>query len=289
MGKICRLCAKIKEPEEIKTTLNNKALKVKQKLIDCCRWNSFEHSDNLPQSICSTCYRKLNQSWTFAQCIENAQAELRAVLLTKQLSNETKTEDLPNDDYDANDFSADYPQDSSDEEKDEKPIPKSSAKKQRTKTTYKKKIKPEVNETQYNDGEWHDIKDFSTFLERLKQAPVPQKETIDLCDSEVESKFKPNEFLTNFSPSDYTPSGTIKVEKIAELNLGDWSTFGFKCWKCHGSVETHDELLLHLAAHHPDDPVKHICPVCVPPKTYRLRRFYARHVIKSHMPHLRYW
>lgn len=79
MESTCRLCAKTKTSRQLTYYINDPVSNIEQKLIDCCRWTSFENhkNENLPQRICSDCYEHLNNSWLFAEKVEQAQLTLQ--------------------------------------------------------------------------------------------------------------------------------------------------------------------------------------------------------------------
>lgn len=85
MANYCRLCAQIKEEHEIETTINCETLNIQEKLIECCRWKSFEDKPNFPQSICVSCFTQLENSWTFAIRVRNAQIELETIFQSASL------------------------------------------------------------------------------------------------------------------------------------------------------------------------------------------------------------
>lgn len=104
MATYCRLCAQIKEEREIKTSIYCNVLNIQQKLIDCCRWRSFEEKPNFPQSICVVCFDQLENSWTFADRVHKAQIELETIfshqnasVFVKQEQEEFHDNDLSND------------------------------------------------------------------------------------------------------------------------------------------------------------------------------------------------
>lgn len=78
----CRLCAKYRTKKQLKCSIDDQHLNIKQKLIDCCRWNSFISHETMPQMICNTCFKTLETCWAFAETIEKAQQ-----LLSIQLTN----------------------------------------------------------------------------------------------------------------------------------------------------------------------------------------------------------
>lgn len=80
MENICRLCGKKKTPKQLAHTIG---LNVEQKLIECCRWNSLvsrEYDELMPKSICMACFRQLENSWSFAESVAEAQQKLLSIV-----------------------------------------------------------------------------------------------------------------------------------------------------------------------------------------------------------------
>lgn len=80
MENVCRLCAEVKPFQEFIGKITDPELNILQKLIDCCRWNYIEgqNNENLPQSVCASCFLKLNECYNcecrrFSEVVANAQ------------------------------------------------------------------------------------------------------------------------------------------------------------------------------------------------------------------------
>lgn len=80
---LCRLCAEEKTSQQLIYSIDDNHLDVKQRLIACCRWNSFIANDRMPKMICTVCWKSLEQSYTFAESVAFAQQQLCA-----QINNE---------------------------------------------------------------------------------------------------------------------------------------------------------------------------------------------------------
>lgn len=78
MESLCRLCAKEKTPKQLAYSINDEVLKIKQKLIECCRWDSVIGNDysQMPDKICNICFTKLETTWEFVESITKAQEQL---------------------------------------------------------------------------------------------------------------------------------------------------------------------------------------------------------------------
>lgn len=116
----------------------------------------------------------------------------------------------------------------------------------------------------------------------------PNEQPTSLSELSVPAK---DEFLTRFSTNDFDLDGTIKQEKIVELELTDWSAFGYKCWKCANVLTSYDELLAHINEAHSTEPISYVCSICTPSPVYlqRQKRLFIKHVTENHTPHLKYW
>lgn len=79
MSILCRLCAELRESDEIKTTINDANWNIEAKLIICCQWNSLQADDMLPKEVCNFCFDILEQSWTFSQNVTVAQMKLQEI------------------------------------------------------------------------------------------------------------------------------------------------------------------------------------------------------------------
>lgn len=86
METVCRLCAKEKLLKQLTYSIKDYALDIKQKLIDCCRWNVIVEMENeaLPKRICTGCYRKLEMSWSFAESVAQAQQQICSMFVEEK-------------------------------------------------------------------------------------------------------------------------------------------------------------------------------------------------------------
>lgn len=76
MTDICRLCASLKTLDHL-VTLGDPALSLKQKLNRCCQLDLPDGDDLLPQNVCDNCVQSLDNCWTFAENVAQAQETLR--------------------------------------------------------------------------------------------------------------------------------------------------------------------------------------------------------------------
>lgn len=78
METICRLCAEVLSADDIICTINDIELNIRQKLIDCCRWDELHDTANdfYPKNICKTCYGRLEICWNFSRSVTRAQFKI---------------------------------------------------------------------------------------------------------------------------------------------------------------------------------------------------------------------
>lgn len=76
MTEYCRLCAELKDPCEIVTSIDDVEQTMEQKLRACCQWTTENTELRLPHSVCATCLDKLDKCWLFSQSVQLAQQKL---------------------------------------------------------------------------------------------------------------------------------------------------------------------------------------------------------------------
>lgn len=79
MAIYCRLCAELKDADEIAASITDAANSVEQKLTMCCQWNVEHRYARLPQEVCTCCLDKLDKFWLFSQSVQSAQDKLKAI------------------------------------------------------------------------------------------------------------------------------------------------------------------------------------------------------------------
>lgn len=80
METLCRLCAKVKSSKLLTYNITDQVMNIEQKLIDCCRWNFFIPNEELTKKVCRPCFKKLENSWMFAETVRHAQDQLIALI-----------------------------------------------------------------------------------------------------------------------------------------------------------------------------------------------------------------
>lgn len=76
MTNYCRLCAEMKDPDEIVTSIEDVENSIERKLTVCCQWNAKENNRRLPRDVCMVCRDKLDKCWLFSQSVHFAQQKL---------------------------------------------------------------------------------------------------------------------------------------------------------------------------------------------------------------------
>lgn len=80
MTEYCRLCAELKEPTDIVTSITDVAQLMEQKLWACCQWTHENTEQLLPHSVCTNCLDALDKCWLFSQKVQLAQQKLLHIL-----------------------------------------------------------------------------------------------------------------------------------------------------------------------------------------------------------------
>lgn len=254
MENVCRLCAIEKAPKELAYRIDDETLNIEQKLIDCCRWNSLveeEHGD-LPKWICGACFQKLEQSWEFAENVAQAQNTLYASTeITPLVLLKIEKVDIPlNDD----EFSV--------EEEIHEYFPQNV-----------------VSEDKYTEIQG----------DRLESL-VLNKRTPNISDytlTEYLTTKDDIDLLASILDSDKNNDGTVNSEKIAQLDLDDWSVVKWKCWKCQEQFDKHRTLRFHFKQNHKENELRIHCTLCH--SSYAKKYLIYNHVIKFHRPYLKFW
>lgn len=79
MSIFCRLCAESKDLSDIVTSINDPERSIERKLIACCQWNPQNTDFELPQDVCSSCFERLENSWSFLQSVQTAQRQIQKI------------------------------------------------------------------------------------------------------------------------------------------------------------------------------------------------------------------
>ncbi|XP_031640766.1 zinc finger protein 724-like [Contarinia nasturtii] len=294
MEEMCRLCAVLKQPEEFKCKIDDANFDVEQKLITCCNWNSFRSHNSLPKSVCIPCFLQLEQCWYFRETVSRAQQKLFGLIDVNnafheihgvvehcyeeemvQVKCENTTDDTIDVDHievsnfkfesDYDDYNNDFDNanNSSDGESELNDAPSSIQQKIQKTTSKTRSVKEKV---------------------KRKKQKQTQLEQFDI-----------SKFLTG---EDMNEDGTVKAEKILELNLSNWTKIKHPCYKCNknGNASTsqsytapsYGDLWFHFTTNHQNEQLKYICPICPDRMIFLSDRYYREHIVKFHHPHLSY-
>lgn len=259
MENVCRLCANVKTPKQLICNINEQ---IERKLIDCCRWNSCNTYEtySLPQKICNECLKCLEDSWSFAEKVEQAQQYLLSHTedIKPTISLNIESVNLDVDTFEQNESVENIkmsfsPSQSFDYDDD-----------------FYGPAEPEENETK------------SQTIENINSSDIQPK--AEQFGKRYKNKIN---LLSLLSDADKNADGTIKQEKIAQLNLHDYSVI--KCWRCSVCSEIHEnyrQLKVHFDQNHCSEP-KSLCFFCNT-SIKGDRRSVIRH-INRHLPYLKHW
>ncbi|XP_055314070.1 zinc finger protein 317-like [Sitodiplosis mosellana] len=259
MENVCRLCAGVKTPKQLKSSIEDQSLNIEQKLIDCCRWKSFDPYEtyNLPRLICNSCLKNLEKSWAFAESVAQAQQELLAqmaetkptVLLEIESVDTVDNKNVPSEEYIEEIKVSLSPRDAFSYEHDftvDETVP----------------VACNYEDTTSDDNKWN-----------LNAVEAKQKDRIDI------------NVLTLLSENDKNSDGTINKDKVLELDLDDWTMVKWRCCVCKGIFENHRQLKAHFDQKHTEDTLKILCSFCN--TSFGKRRSVLRHIVRKHRPYLK--
>lgn len=296
MERICRLCAEAKQPTEFRCRIDDLNLNLEQKLIGCCNWNSFQQHENLPKSVCISCFQRLNQCWDFHEYVTHAQRKLLELIKNDNLTIPVTPQKVDCDD------TCDNVIDSLKVEEIKVEI----APEEWPTAIFLHEISvgnifggDETNEIANNIV---DLEDTNENIENVKIRKLRDSSgsKIESSTSEpmnnrenktIEYSTETNEFdiLKHFSLADVNPNGTIKAERIREENLFDWTVMKNQCYRCDEHLNDYGSLSDHFKKIHPTDKLKCICSLCPDNGIIMNPTNYISHVTNAHYPHLFYW
>lgn len=259
----CRLCANVKTPRQLICSIEDQSLNIEQKLIDCCRWKSYENYStySLPQKICNACMRNLEKSWTFAESVTQAQQ----TLLT-QIVDIKPTVLLQIESVDPN-ISTNLEEMVTIEEIKLSISPLHFC---YDDDNFDESLMIEKNEFKLNDDGKSNVDEIRT------NAKIPTvRDSIN------------NNFLGFLSNGDKMANGIINAEKVLDLNLDDWSMIKWRCYICSGIFGEHCQLKRHFDQNHQYSTFRYLCWYC--DTSFRQRPSVARHIIHRHRPYLKHW
>lgn len=264
MEVFCRLCGQIRLPEQIKCKITDEALQIEQKLSDCCRWHLYQNHNNLPESVCISCFECLERSWLFCEKVAATQEILINDLNESERKSHHPLEIKLEDDIlgDSSTSVLDWDERDSTEH-----------------VEMEIKIEPIVLLTDLE-------RENENKNERIDSNIPLGDETID---SQVAQKIRFPECL---STNDCNSDGTVDDRAISKLNLCNWSLFQHQCNECDQFFIDSLRLIQHHKRHHALSALRFKCWLCknaTETRSYTSRRTLYRHIIRQHIPYLAYW
>lgn len=264
MKACCRLCGQMQK--KIKCKITDEALQIEQKLSDCCRWNLYQNKNNLPESVCVSCFECLERSWLFCEKVAATQEKLINDLKENEPkpyhSLNIKSEDVVV--GDASSSVLDWDEgDSSEHEHVEMEI----------------KVEPFVLLTNLEEGNVNvneEIAVNTTYGDETIESHVAQKINFPKC----------------LSSNDCNSDGTVDDRAISKLNLCNWSLFQHQCNECDQFFIDSLRLIQHHKRHHALSVLRFKCWLCKnapESRSYTSRRTLYRHIVRHHIPYLAYW
>lgn len=79
MTEYCRLCAELRDPCDLVTSISDVGQFMEQKLWACCQWTPENIEQQLPHGVCTNCADRLNKCWLFSQSVQMAQQKLLVI------------------------------------------------------------------------------------------------------------------------------------------------------------------------------------------------------------------
>lgn len=322
MEELCRLCAISKQPEDFRCKIDDGNFDIERKLVTCCNWNSYRSHQNLPKMVCISCFLQLEQCWYFRETVSRAQQKLCDLL--KIDSAPKPLHELES--YTEPTFESELTEVAEIEVKIENTLDETvevgeievtDLKVEDDFNNFSERLEANsdhddavVDDDNYNYYEDHfsensypaaedSVKVKNLEKSTSKPKPVKQKsKRTKQKPKHVPSKSKTKKIACNnlefdikamLSHGDVNENGTVKKEKIMQLNLCDWTAVKHRCYQCNGDFNSHSDLWTHFVTTHSNEKLKFICPICPDDMVFLSGRYYRNHIAKSHYPHLTYW
>lgn len=313
MDSLCRLCAKEKSPKQLVYNVDDRTLNIEQKLIDCCRWNSFIPNEELSKKICRTCFKKLESSWSFAESVTQAQNQLLALI--SDIKSELPIVEYLNivDENDetnevANDIKVllspcnsilDFDVDSISDDRKKTKREQSTARKTRSQTEFST-ADYSNNDEQFEFSEKNKL--FSILMESEENQPDifdesiannqhETTENIEICDVKcvkTQSDLNQHNFPEMIQDDERNDDGTVKMEAVQRLGLDNWTLIYYRCYLCRTRFPDRYECRNHFKVDHPDHQRRHLCTICNE-KHFKQYKAMTEHVIAHHRRYFKYW
>lgn len=277
MASRCRLCADEKSASDFACTIKDPALNVREMLIDCCRWSTFESREyeNLPKVVCSNCLRTLQQCWQFAGSVAQAQRKLLASIDTGKVENVLDEFAVAENSFQA--IVSDATCVAFDLQSDEVEI---------------KFSELEPLNCPYDDESADDIDDFLDIGNIKSDDSSSEQDELASTVAEDDSYNEMNPdfiLMEHVGEDERRPDGTIAPEAIQRLRLHDWTFVKYCCYICNERLSTCTSLKNHFREEHPEHEMKQFCMLCDWKKSSMHAQTFSRHLVKNHLPYLKHW
>lgn len=307
MESICRLCGESKPQSQIKCSINDKSLNIEQKLFDCCRWILYQSYENLPDSVCESCFTSLENSWKFAEAVGQAQQKLADELKSMVIQQEDRTspmnikvevgigieiKDEMLCDIDSNEIQM-VVANELDAWFDDNELGSSEEETQfLTEASVEKEVEKNSGKSKKSSGGSSKLRPRKSKKIRSSKANKEPKNDEKVEDDTLES------FMTydcNYpecvSADDRNSDGTVKAEAIDKLKICNWTIFQHQCNVCNACFNESYDLNRHHKREHCHSELRYKCWLCKESKnlSYSKRTVLFRHIVRHHIPHLAYW
>lgn len=296
MQENCRLCAVLRYPEEIKCNIDD----VQQKLVTCCNWNLYRDHHSLPKNVCISCFLQLEQCCFFRESVSRAQQKLSELA---GLDVEDKLK-IDNEEHGGNELKCtDEVQvklEDADEEFDIGTVVVSELKLEHdidigNDDNYDNSFgnydcdEPNIDGDLLEEDASINVQKEKTNSETKKtKCKNPSKKSKSIK-KKCTNRMIEFDIKSLLSHQDVNEDGTVKPEKMKQLNLYSWEAVTHRCHMCKEDFNTHSELCAHFTSIHSNKRIKYVCTICPDETQFMSGRYYREHVTKYHHPHLTYW
>lgn len=281
----CRLCADEKALNEIECTIKDQRTNIRQMLLDCCQWTTFEGSEyaNLPHIVCKTCFSSLQQSWQFANNVVNAQQRLLDSF-KNTVSEQGEMELQPWLDDGAPCVAFDFKMDIGYNESNDDD---GNANDQfNADNDYMDDNYANENYDRDSSSEENDQNDFNLQENEKPAVRIEATETKEFALPSVETGPKYN-LMDHILPEECNADGTINPAAIERLQLPNWSIVQYHCYICKAISTSSMELRQHMNEEHPHDEVRFACIFCT--RSSGQSKRFPDHVRNRHLRYLIHW
>lgn len=274
----CRLCAEFRSNQQL-TPLDDPDRCIRTKLFRCSQINlPLNDSLLLPQSVCDECIEKLEQSWSFANAVTEAQNKLQSIFAEDPLADiKIKEEIVTNspcqllDDHDYTDI---------------REI--ETADRNYTENT----VSMQCGMPKLQTTEEPMVKLESDMREREDSVCGTKDNMFAACRRGKELWLKVMEQFRrtfNITDEDCDNDGTINEKAHPELSQHSWRAYNLRCSKCLDHFNYVDELQSHARNCHSTNAseTEYCCFDC--DKKYAFWGSLKTHIFSDHRAVLKFW